>query len=131
MSKKTRRGAVGGNRFYETVFVFDAQLPDETVKAVVEKVKEIITSQKSTITKVEEWGKRKLAYIIDKKTYGQYVCIEFEGPGETVKALTDYFYITEVIIRHMTMLIDSRLRAERLREKLPPKEAVAEERAPY
>ncbi len=127
MSKKTRKGENGSARFYETVVVFDAPLPDETVKAVVEKIKEIITSHGSTVSKVDEWGKRKLAYMINKKTYGQYVCVEFQGAGETVKALTDFYHITEVILRHMTMLIDSRLRAERQREKLPPKEAVIEE----
>ena len=122
MSKKTRRGLPGQLRSYETVVVVDPQIGDDVIKSIVEKTKEVIASHHGTVTKVEDWGKRKLAYIIDKKTYGHYTCIEFEGPGEVVKGLTDYYHISENILRHITLLIDSRLREERKREKAPAKE---------
>ncbi|KAB2879828.1 30S ribosomal protein S6 [bacterium] len=122
MSKKTRRGLPGQLRSYETVVVVDPQIGDDVIKSIVEKTKEVIAGHNGTVTKVEDWGKRKLAYIIDKKTYGQYTCIEFEGPGEVVKGLTDYYHISENILRHITLLIDSRLREERKREKAPAKE---------
>lgn len=127
MSKRTRRGLPGQNRSYETVIVIDPQIGDDVVKSIVEKTKEVIASHKGTVTKVDEWGKRKLAYTIHKKTYGHYTCIEFDGPGEVVKALTDFYHITENILRHTTMLIDSRLREERKREKAPAKEPGAQD----
>jgi small subunit ribosomal protein S6 len=125
MSKKTRRGAVGQIRYYETVVVIDPQIGDDTVKNIVEKTKEVITHSGAVITKVEEWGKRKLAYAIKKKTYGHYVCIEFEGGGDVVKHLQEYYHITEDILRYLTILVDSRLREERKRERVLP--AVQEE----
>ncbi len=127
MSKRTRRGLPGQNRSYETVVVIDPQIGDDAVKSIVEKTKEVITHHRGVIAKVEEWGKRKLAYTIHKKTYGHYTCIEFEGPGEVVKALNDYYHITENILRHTSMLIDSRLRDERKREKAPAREPGAQD----
>ncbi len=120
MSKKTRRGAVGQTRYYETVIVIDPQIGDEPVKAIVEKAKEVITHSGAVISKVDEWGKRKLTYAIKKKTYGHYVCIEFEGGGDVVRHLQEYYHITEDILRYLTVLVDSRLREERKREKAPP-----------
>jgi small subunit ribosomal protein S6 len=125
MSKKTRRGAVGEIRHYETVIVIDPQIGDEAVKAIVEKAKDVITHSHATITKVDEWGKRKLVYAIKKRTYGQYVCIEFEGGGDVVKHLQEFYHITEDVLRYLTVLVDSRLRDERKRERTPP--VVAEE----
>lgn len=127
MSKRTRKGLVGESRLYETVIVIDPQIGDETIKQIVEKTKEVITAGGGRITNVEEWGKRKLAYVIHKKTYGYYVCFEFESTGEAVKHLTDYFHITENILRNLTMLVDSRLRGERAREMAKLKEAAVEE----
>ncbi|HMV25403.1 MAG TPA: 30S ribosomal protein S6 [bacterium] len=130
MSKKTRKGSAGQSRFYETVVVFDAQTGDDVIKGIVDKIKEVLTSHSAVNVAVDEWGKRKLAYVINKKTYGHYVCVEFEAPGSALQALNDYYHITEQIMRHMTMLVDSRLRAERKREKTAmPKEAVADEAA--
>lgn len=129
MSKRTRKGLTGQTRFYETVVVFDGQSPDDAIKAVVDKIKEILTQHNAKNVNVIEWGKRKLAYPIGKKTYGHYTCIEFEATGEIIKALTDYYHITESILRHLTTLIDERLRAERKREKAPPKDAKAPEEA--
>jgi len=127
MSKRTRKGLAGQIRFYETVIVIDPLIGDDAVKAIVEKTKETITHNGGKLGKIEEWGKRKLAYTINKKTYGHYVCIEFEDLGQASRALQEYYHITEDILRHLTTLTDSRLRAERSRERALPKEAGAEE----
>ncbi len=130
MSKRTRKGLPGESRYYETVVVIDPQIGDDAIRMIVDRTKEVISHNNGRILKVEEWGKRKLAYTVQKKTYGYYACIEFEGPGSVVKPLNDYFHITESILRSLTMLVDSRLRAERGRERAPVKEGATEERAP-
>lgn len=129
MSKKTRKGLPGQPRLYETVIVVDPQIGDDAIRQIVEKTKEVITGAGGQLVKVDEWGKRKLAYTIHKKTYGYYACFEFEHTGEVVKLLTDYFHITENILRSLTVLVDSRLKAERAREMAKLKEAAAEEPA--
>lgn len=123
MSKKTRRGEPGQPRCYETVMVIDSQLSDDVVKSIVEKVKEILTTGEARILKVEEQGKRKLAYPIQKRTYGVYVTIDFEHTGSVIKTLTDHYHITEGILRHLTLIVDSRLRTQRAKaETAPPAE---------
>lgn len=119
MSKKTRKGTAGQLRSYETMIVIDPQIGDDGIKAIVDKVKDILAQHQCKNVKVEEWGKRKLAYPIHKKTYGFYALFEFEDLGTTAKALEDYYHITEGLLRYLTTLVDSRLRAERLREKAP------------
>jgi small subunit ribosomal protein S6 len=127
MSKKTLKGVTGQPRYYETVLVIDPQIGDEPIRAIIEKVKEILTQQQATIIKVEEWGKRKLAYPINKKTYGFYVSVEFESYGTAVQPLLDYYHINEQILRFATTLVDLRLRKERSREKAVPKEVHTED----
>lgn len=123
MSKKTRKGEVGQPRCYETVMVIDPQLGDDVVKSIVDKVKEILTNSDAKILKVEEQGKRKLAYPIQKRTYGIYVTIDFEHLGSVIRTLTDHYHITEGILRYLTLIVDSRLRAQRAKaEAAPPPE---------
>ncbi len=125
MSKKTRRGEPGQPRFYETVVVIDPQLGDDAVRAIVDKIKEVLTSHEAKIGKVDEQGKRKLAYPIQKKTYGYYVSIEFEHPGSVIRSLADHYHITEGILRHLTLIIDRRLLQQRAKAEAAPR---AEER---
>lgn len=127
MSKKTKKGIPGQPRYYETVVVIDSLIGDDAIKTIVEKIKDVITQKQAKIVKLEEWGKKKLAYPIKKKTYGYYVSVEFEGPGDVNAALLEYYRITESILRHIITLVDSRLQKERLREKAPMKEIQTEE----
>ena len=127
MSKKTKKGIPGPPRYYETVVVIDSLIGDDAIKTIVEKIKDVITQKQAKIVKLEEWGKKKLAYPIKKKTYGYYVSVEFEGPGDVNAALLEYYRITESILRHIITLVDSRLQKERLREKAPMKEIQTEE----
>ncbi len=127
MSKKTKKGIPGQPRYYETVVVIDSLIGDDAIKTIIEKIKDVITQKQAKIVKLEEWGKKKLAYPIKKKTYGYYVSVEFEGPGDVNAALQEYYRITESILRNIITLVDSRLQKERLREKAPIKEVQAEE----
>lgn len=127
MSKKTRKGIPGQPRYYETVVVIDSLIGDDVIKTIVEKIKDIITQKNARIVKAEEWGKRKLAYPIKKKTYGYYVSVEFEGPNDVNQALIEYYRITESVLRYIVTLVDSRLQKERLREKATTREIPAEE----
>lgn len=87
---------------YETTIIFDAALSEEERNATLEKFKEMIAAN-GTIEKVDEWGKRKLAYEIDKKTEGYYVLIYFEGNTEFIKELDRVYNITDAIMRTMTV----------------------------
>lgn len=87
---------------YETIIIFDAKLTEEETKASVEKFKELIAAN-GTVEKVDEWGKRKLAYEIDKKTEGYYVLINFTSNTEFISELNRIYNITDSVIRHLTV----------------------------
>lgn len=91
-------------RKYEAVFIF---LPNEEEKRVqvLERLKSIIESE-GTITNIDEWGTRKLAYLIDDIGEGYYVLVNFEGTPETIKELDRVARISDSIMRHMIIRED-------------------------
>ena len=89
---------------YETMFIVDAQLSEEATQAIVEKFKTLIEKH-ATITKLDEWGKRRLAYPINDQNEGYYVLVNFEADGAFIAELDRIFNITDGIIRSMTIRV--------------------------
>ena len=87
---------------YETLFVVDCTLGEESVKAIVDKFTTLI-SENATIESVDEWGKRRLAYAIDYKTEGYYVLVNFKSEGAFTLELERVFGITEGILRSIVI----------------------------
>ena len=92
---------------YELAVVVSAKLEDEDRAATIEKVKEYITRFGGTVTEVDEWGKRKLAYEIQKMREGFYYFVRFESdttcPGEVEKRIR----IMENVIRYLCVRQDA------------------------
>ncbi len=91
---------------YETVVILDSLLPPKEIDEAVERFSQIITENGGTIRKVDKWGKRRLAYEIQKKQYGFYVAIEFEGEGNIPKALQSEYNYTDPVLRYLTYRYD-------------------------
>ena len=70
---------------YETVFIATPVLSENQMKEAVLKFKKIITDNTGDIVHEENWGLKKLAYPIQKKSTGFYYLIEFKGPGEIIE----------------------------------------------
>jgi len=90
---------------YETLFVVDLQSGEEAVKALVEKFTALI-AENGTITEVNEWGKRRLAYPINDLNEGYYVLVKFDAPAEFPAELERVYHITEGIMRSMIVRIE-------------------------
>ena len=86
---------------YELALVLSAKIEDEERIATLEKVKEIITRFGGTITNVDEWGKKRLAYEIQKMREGFYYFIHFDSNGETPAELEQRVRITENVLRYL------------------------------
>ncbi len=86
---------------YETVFILTPVLSEPQTKEAVEKFKKVLTDNGATIENVEEWGLRKLAYPIQKKTTGFYTLIEFDGEPTIVKTLDTAFRRDEKVVRFL------------------------------
>ncbi|MBQ7605003.1 MAG: 30S ribosomal protein S6 [Firmicutes bacterium] len=85
---------------YEVMFVIDPTLEDEKKEATIETVKEIIAAQ-GTVSNVDVWGMRKLAYPIEKKNEGYYVVAEFEAEPTLPKELDRRLRISDNVMRHI------------------------------
>lgn len=88
-------------RKYETIFILDPAFDEEVVKTNIEKFKGVIENGGGTVENVDFWGKRKLAYEIDKKTEGYYTLVNFSANPELPKELDRIFRITDGVVRHI------------------------------
>ena len=100
-------------RQYETTFIVNASLDDVQVDGVIGRVQETITKNGGTISSLNKWGRKRLAYSINKRTNGFYVNVEFEAPGTLLAPLERSFQLDEMILRHLTVVLDKKAIAAR------------------
>ncbi len=91
---------------YETVFIVTPVLSDVQLKEVVDKFRGTITENGGQIVSEEDWGLRKLAYPIQKKTTGFYYLLQFTGEGSIVNQLETQYRRDERVIRFLTFKMD-------------------------
>ena len=91
---------------YETVFIATPVLSDVQAKELFGKFQGVITENGGQIISEEDWGLRKLAYPIQKKTTGFYYLIEFEGEGDLIEKLETQYRRDERVIRFLTFKMD-------------------------
>jgi len=91
---------------YETVFILTPVLSDDQMKEAVNKFTKGLTDNGATIVNEENWGLRKLAYPIQKKTTGFYTLLEFDGEPTIVKQLETAFRRDERVLRFLTFRLD-------------------------
>ena len=92
---------------YELCVVVTTKIEDEERAATVEKVKDIITRFDGNVTNVDEWGKRKLAYEIQKMKEGYYYFIQFEGETTVPAELEERLRIEETVLRFLCVKQDA------------------------
>ena len=86
---------------YETVFIVNPELGEEAAKAMLEKFSGIITGNGGNIEKVDEWGKKKLAYLIEDYSEGYYYVVTFTAGAAVPAELDRVFNITDGILRSL------------------------------
>jgi small subunit ribosomal protein S6 len=88
---------------YEVVAIVKSDLAEEDLTAIIERSQTIITDRKGIIAKVDKWGKRRLAYEINKQKDGFYFLIDFAGDGPIVAEMERNFKIDDRILKFMTV----------------------------
>jgi small subunit ribosomal protein S6 len=88
-------------RRYELMLVFRPDVPDDRTQAVIDRTTRGIVAAGGSILKVSPWGRRRLAYQIDRFREGSYHIVLFESPGEAITELEHGLLITEEVIRHL------------------------------
>ena len=90
---------------YEALYIINPQLTEEGTQALVEKFKAMVEAE-GTLTSIEEWGKRKLAYPINDLTEGYYVLMTCECKPELPAELDRVFKITEGVMRSLITAVE-------------------------
>ncbi|MBO7203388.1 MAG: 30S ribosomal protein S6 [Bacteroidales bacterium] len=91
---------------YETVFIATPVLSDDQMKEAVAKYRDFITAEGGEIVNEEDWGLRKLAYPIQKKTTGFYHLFEFKADSQFIAKLETQYRRDERILRFLTFVMD-------------------------
>ena len=89
---------------YESMVVISTKQDEEAINGLVEKFSSLISAN-GTLVSVDEWGKRKLAYMINKETEGYYVLFTFECEAAFPAELDRVFKITEGLLRTMIIAL--------------------------
>lgn len=92
---------------YELALVLNAKIEDDARTATLEKVKEYITRFGGTITNVDEWGKKRLAYEIQKMREGFYYFIQFDAEADCPAELEKRVRIVDGVIRYLCVRADA------------------------
>ena len=92
-------------RHYEIVFLVH---PDqsEQVPAMLERYKNLVTGAGGKVHRVEDWGRRQLAYMINKLAKAHYLCLNIECSAETLTELETGFRFNDAVLRHLTVAMD-------------------------
>lgn len=91
---------------YETAFILTPILSDQQAKDAVAKFRQILEAQGADIINLEEWGLKKLAYPINRKSTGFYALVEFNAAPSVVATLETEYRRDERIIRFLTIKLD-------------------------
>ena len=88
---------------YELALVVNAKIEDEAREAVVEKAKSYVARYGGTVTEVEEWGKKRLAYEVQKMREGFYYFIQFEADATCPAEVESLFRIMDNVMRYLVV----------------------------
>jgi len=104
-------------RIYEELFIIKPDAPDEEVDQFVEQLRTQLTGAGATVDKVDKWGKRRLAYKVDKYREGTYVLFQFTAGPEMVREFERRLRVADLVLKFITVRIDENLKRLDKRKK--------------
>ncbi len=110
-------------RIYENLFIVKPDATEEEIDHLVDQMSKSVTATGGTIDKVDKWGKRRLAYRIEKHREGSYVLIQFTAEPATVKEFERRLRVQDSVMKFLTVRIDETLKRLDKRKKEREKRA--------
>ena len=102
---------------YETIYIVNPTLDDDSLKEAIDKFSDLIKKLKGTIVKINEWGKRKLAYDVKRFDKGYYVVLDFCALPKMVTELERNLKLDDRILKYITVKIDENVNLKDLVSK--------------
>ena len=100
-------------RRYELMLIIRPDAPDEKAAAVIDRTTRYVVASGGQIVKVAPWGRRRLAYPIDRHREGSYHIVVFESPAEAIAELERSLQITEEVLRYLVTRSEKPVKARR------------------
>ncbi len=94
------------SQLYESIFILRPTLADEDVQKALEKVKATAEKVGASVYRLENWGKKKLAYEVKQEKKGIYVQLQFNGNGAAVFELERLFRLDDSVLKFLTVKLD-------------------------
>jgi len=110
-------------RIYENLFIVKPDATEEEIDHLIETMSKHVTTGGGTVDKVDKWGKRRLAYRVEKNREGFYVLLQFTAGPELVKEFERRLRVQDVVIKFLTVRIDETLKRIEKRRKVREKRA--------
>ena len=114
---------------YETIVIIDPDLSKEAEAPILERVADLIPQFSGFLIETDDWGAKKLAYDIKKKSRGHYVRLDFCGDGTLIQEMERFFRIDDKVLKFMTVLLDSDADLDAIKAQLAEKAAADEQAA--
>lgn len=105
-------------RVYESTVIINAALEDNDIDVIINKITNYIENHGGAILEIDKWGRKRLAYPINKKYNGFYVHIVFETLPINLPILERFYVLEDTILRHLTLILPESLRQHRKEKAL-------------
>ena len=116
-------------RRYETIAILDPDLSEDGRAPVFDRLTELIPAQNGFLVKLDQWGNRRLAYDIKKKSRGFYICVDLCGDGALVNEMERFFRIDDRVLKYMTVVLNKDVDLEAVKAEVAEAEAEAKAKA--
>ncbi len=90
-------------KMYESAVLISAALEEEQIQSIISRIKELISSNDGEIKDVEDWGRKRLAYMIKKSKIGYYIIFQFNAYPQIISTLEKFYKLDENILRYLTI----------------------------
>lgn len=111
-------------RLYELLYIARPTLQEAEAEALTEQIKGFLEAEGADVQKVEPWGRKRLAYEVDRQREGYYTLLVFEGAVAAVKEVERRLKVTDGVLRHIFVRVDEDLkRAENRKQQRAEREA--------
>ena len=118
-------------RRYESLIILDPDLPDEDIVGFTERYSQLIKTSGGEIIKIEDWGSKRLAYLVKKRDRGRYILIDFVGLPALITEMERQFKISEEVMKFLSVKLDDSVDLDAFKAaQEPPPEPEPQEAPP-
>ncbi len=95
------------NQTYESAVLINASLDDPQIEGIISKIKETIFANGGEMREIENWGRKRLAYMVNKSKIGYYAIFRFDAPTTIISKLERFYSLDDHILRFLNIKLDA------------------------